>query len=71
MQIFSVTEHINILTSTLDQYAELINDVERMRKLQFDYNNHAASDFDFHDELRAAEKLVDESIIKLKTGGEK
>ena len=69
MRIFSVTEHINTLNSVLDQHIEFINNVEGLRELQLNYNNHAASDFDFHDDLRAAEKLVDESIIKLK--GEK
>jgi len=70
MRILSVTEHINTLNSVIYQQAEFINNVERMRRLQLNYNNHAASDFDYHDDLRAAEKLVDESLIKLKTGGE-
>ena len=77
MQIFSVTEHINTLSSTIDQHIELINNVElmrsRQRKLKF-FENDPTADFylvaEYKKQTKAAEKLVDESLIKLKTGGE-
>jgi len=64
MLIHSVTEHINNLHSEIDKRVEFIHNVKRMRKLQLDYNNHAASDFDYKDDLRIAEKLVDDFISK-------
>jgi len=76
MHILSVTEHINTLNSTIDQYAELINNVERMRKLQIlctkdePHLKLGNGMIQLQGELQAAEKLVDESLIKLKTGGE-
>ena len=62
MQIHSVTEHINNLNSEIDKHVEFINNVKRMRKLQLDYNNHAASDFDYRNDLRAVENAVDDFL---------
>jgi len=64
MQIHSVTEHINKLNSEIDKQIEFIYNVKRMRKLQLDYNNHAASDLDYKDDLKAAENLVDDFLTK-------
>ena len=76
MRILSVTEHINTLNNVIDQQAELINDVERMRRLQIlikkdePHLKLGNGTIQLQGELQAAEKLVDESLIKLKTGGE-
>ena len=64
MQIHSVTEHINKLNSEIDKHIEFINNVKRMRILQLDYNNHAASDFDYRNDLRAIENTVDDFLSK-------
>jgi len=76
MQIFSVTEHLDILNSVVSRQIEFINNVElmrsRQRKLNF-FENDPTTDFylvaEYKKQTKAAEKLVDEFLAKRKKEG--